>query len=82
MQRPWRSAAHELAPPSLLSLLSYKAQDCLCRDSTAHSVPDTHQSLIKTMTYRSAYSPVLWKHFFFFSTRVPSSWITLDCVGK
>lgn len=36
-QRLWRKAAHCLAPPFLLRLLSQVTQDQLCRDDTAHS---------------------------------------------
>lgn len=42
-ERPWRGAAYWFAPHGLLSLLSYGTQD-------------HHQSLIKNMPFRLAYS--------------------------
>lgn len=35
-QRPWRRAAYWLAPPGLLSLLSYRIQGLQTRDGTTH----------------------------------------------
>jgi hypothetical protein len=37
MQRPRRDAAYWITSPSLLSLLSYRTQDCQPRDGTTHS---------------------------------------------
>jgi hypothetical protein len=37
MQRPWRDAAHWLAPHGLLSLLSYRTQEHQPRDGPTHS---------------------------------------------
>jgi hypothetical protein len=37
MQRPWRDTAYWLASPGLLSLLSYRTQDCQPRDGTIHN---------------------------------------------
>ena len=36
MQGPWRRAAYWLVPYGLLSLLSYRTQDCQPRDGTTH----------------------------------------------
>jgi hypothetical protein len=39
MQRPWRDVLYWLASPSLLSLLSYRTQDCQPRDGPTHKGP-------------------------------------------
>jgi hypothetical protein len=39
MQRPWRDVLYWLASPDLLSLLSYRTQDCQPRDGTTHKGP-------------------------------------------
>jgi hypothetical protein len=60
MQRPWRDAAYWLAPQGLLSLLSYRTQDHLsgiAPPTIGGALP--HQSLIKKMSYRLAYSKIL-----------------------
>ena len=70
MQRP-QKGAYQLASYSLLSLLHYRTQDHQPRDGPAHNrlAPPTmgwalpHQSLIKKMPCRLAYSLVLWRHF-------------------
>ena len=36
MQRLWRDVTYWLAPPGLLSLLSYRTQDYQLRDGTTH----------------------------------------------
>jgi hypothetical protein len=36
MQRPWRDVLYWLASPGLLSLLSYRTQDCQPRDGPTH----------------------------------------------
>jgi hypothetical protein len=39
MQRPWRDVSYWLASPGLLSLLSYRIQDCQPRDGPTHKGP-------------------------------------------
>jgi hypothetical protein len=39
MQRPWRDVPYWLASPGLLSLLSYRTQDCQPRDGSTHKGP-------------------------------------------
>jgi hypothetical protein len=39
MQKPWRDVLYWLASPGLLSLLSYRTQDCQPRDGTNHTGP-------------------------------------------
>jgi hypothetical protein len=39
MQRPWRDVPYWFASPGLLSLLSYRTQDCQPRDGTTHKGP-------------------------------------------
>jgi hypothetical protein len=56
MAEPWRGAAYWLAPHSLLSLLSYRAQDYLPR--VALHMMDwalPHQPLIRKTFYRLVY---------------------------
>lgn len=52
-------AAYWLAPPRLLSLLSYSTQD----HTTHNGLGLPHQFLIKKMPYRLAYSLILWEQF-------------------
>jgi hypothetical protein len=55
MQRPWR-----VLLTGLLSLLSYGTQDHQPRDDTTHRrLGPPHQSLIKNMTNKLTYSPIL-----------------------
>jgi hypothetical protein len=55
MQRTWWGVVYWFAPRGLLSLLSYKTQDYLPRDGTAHNgLGPPHQSLINKMLYRLA----------------------------
>ena len=60
-----RNTAYWLAPNGLLSLLSsYKTQDHQPRDGPTHNelvIP--HQSLIKKLLGRLAYSQISWRHF-------------------
>jgi hypothetical protein len=42
MQRPWRDVLYWLACSGLLSLLSYRTQDCQPRDGTTHKGPLDH----------------------------------------
>jgi len=51
MQRPWRDVTYWLAPPDLLILLSYRAQDYQPRDGTTHNGPSHHWSLVEKMPY-------------------------------
>jgi hypothetical protein len=39
MQKPWRDVLYWLASPGLLSLLSYRTQDCQPRDGPTHKGP-------------------------------------------
>jgi hypothetical protein len=39
MQRPWRDVLYWLASPGLLSLLSYRTQDCQPMNGTTHHGP-------------------------------------------
>jgi hypothetical protein len=60
--KAWEDAADWLAPPYLLSLLSYTTQDHSPRDGTTHSrLP--FQPLIKKMPYRRACRLILRRHF-------------------
>ena len=64
MQRPWRGAAYWLALYDLLSLLSYRTQNHspgVATPTMGWALP--HQSLVKKIHYRSAYSQILWRHF-------------------
>ena len=64
VQRPRRGAAYWLAPHDLLSLLSYRTQDHQSRHNIIHSgLGPPHQSLIKKMLYRLAYSWILQRRF-------------------
>ena len=64
MQRPWRGASYWLAPHGLLSLLFYSTQDYQpMGGTTQRGLGSAHQSLIKKMPYKHAYSQVLWRHF-------------------
>ena len=62
IQRPWRV---------LLIVLPWLAQPAFlwsprspARDGTTHNrLGPPHQSLIKKMLYRLAYSPIIWRHF-------------------
>jgi hypothetical protein len=50
VHRPWRSAACQLASPSLLSLLSYRTQDHQPRDGTMRwALPGLHAGPEKTL---------------------------------
>jgi hypothetical protein len=51
MQRSWRDDTCWLASPGLLSLLSYRMQECQPRDGTIHRGPSYPWSLIEKMPY-------------------------------
>jgi hypothetical protein len=58
MQRPWRDVTYWLASPGLLSLLSYRTQDCQPRVGTTHNGSSPPWSLRK-----KPYNCISWRHF-------------------
>lgn len=60
-----RDQAYWLVPPSLLSLLYYKTQDYQPKDDTTRNGlgPPTSTTNLKNMSYRVAYSRILWRLF-------------------
>jgi hypothetical protein len=63
MQGPWRNAAYWLAPHDLCSLLSCRIQDHQPRSCPTHNGLDPPTPIIKKMSYRFAYSLILWRYF-------------------
>jgi hypothetical protein len=59
MQRLWRDVPYWLASPGLLSLLSYRTQDCQPRDGPTHKGPFPPWSLIEKITH----SWISWTYF-------------------
>lgn len=49
------------SPHDLPSLLSYQSQDLQPKYGTTHNALSPNTSLMKKMSYRPAYSPVLWR---------------------
>jgi hypothetical protein len=78
MQRPWMGAAYWLSLHGLLSLLSYRIQNHLPRDSTTHHGLGSLPSITKKMSYDL---PTDWSYENIFSFELPSSQTTSACVS-
>jgi hypothetical protein len=64
MERSWKHAAYWLASGGLLSLISYRTKATsqgMAPPTVGWALP--RPPLIRKMTYRPAYSHILWRHF-------------------
>jgi len=76
--RSWCRGHGGVLLTGLLNLLSYKTQAHQPRDETTTlGLFLPHQSVIKKMGYRPAYSLTLWRHLLYYGSHPPHWWLLL-----